>query len=717
MKKINFAIGIHNHQPTGNFDFVFEDASKKAYGPFLGVLKKHPWIKVTLHYSGCLFEWLLRNRPDLIKTIKEMIQKGQVELMTGGFYEPILTVLPDRDKSGQIDKLSGFIKKHFDCSPRGMWLAERIWEPHLAKSINEAGVEYVVVDDAHFKLVGLTEEELFGYYVTEEQGATLKIFPISKKLRYYIPFETPEKTIDYLAECGNEDGERLVVLADDGEKFGIWPETYNSVYKEKWLERFFNLIKDNQDWINITTFGEYIDKYSARGRVYLPCGAYSEMMEWALLPEAGQQYREVLEEIKASVNFSKYEHFFKGGFWRNFFIKYQEANNLHKKMLYVSDKVAKMSCDRSKFKQAQDELWQGQCNDSYWHGVFGGLYMAHLREAAYEHLINAEILTEGALYKNKKSWIEKEVVDFDKDGQDEILINTPKFNLYFDPQDGGSLFELDYKEKSLNLTNILTRRKEAYHEKIIEFVRNKYLPLEEESKKSETIHNMLTVKEEGLEEYLKYDWYRRASFLDHFLPPFANLESFYSCDYREAGDFVNQPYDFKLNKKNDSLVLQLFRDGHVWIGDDFLPLRIEKEIVIGQSSKLIVNYSILNLADRKIPVWFGVEFGFMATSGNDKKCYYSLGKKDISDNKLDSIREESKVDEISMVDEYKGVDICLEFDKTATLWRFPLETISQSESGFERSYQGSVIFPNWKIELEPELPWKTKIDLEIKEKR
>ena len=716
MKKINFAIGIHNHQPVGNFDFVFEEAYKKSYSPFLEVLKEYPWVKISLHYSGCLLEWLDKHHPELISQIKNMVKRGQVELITGGFYEPILAVLPDEDKRGQIRKLTGFIKEQFDYQARGMWLAERIWEPHLAKILAETGVEYIIVDDAHFMTAGLNEEELRGYYLTEEQGAKVKVFPISKKLRYFIPFEIPEKTIQYLDEAATESGDHLLVLADDGEKFGIWPGTYHSVYGEKWLERFFRLLEDNQDWINITTFSEYIAKYPARGRIYLPCASYSEMMEWALLERAQETYTEVTEELKGSPNFSKYSQFLRGGFWRNFFVKYAESNNLHKKMLQVSNKVYGMSPKSIQFKEAQDELWRGQCNDAYWHGVFGGLYMPHLREALYEHLIKAQTMADAAGHKDKE-WVESEVVDFDKDEEDDVLISNPVLNLYFDPAEGGSLFELDYKEKSANLTDILSRRKESYHEKIIELVRHKSLPLEEESQKMETIHNIMMVKEDGLEKYLKYDWYRRASLLDHFLPPFAELKSFYNCDYKEAGDFVNQPYEYKIHKKENGIVLEMLRNGHVWIGEEFLPVALKKEITVNYSSTIAIDYSLTNLSRGDISVWFGVEFGLMGTSGNDKKCYYSIAHHNLAHNKLISVGENEAVGKISMIDEYRGTEISLEFGQKAILWRFPLETISQSESGFEKTYQGSVIFPSWKMELKPAVPWLLKMKLAVKEKK
>ncbi|HEX9970598.1 MAG TPA: hypothetical protein VGD14_00870, partial [bacterium] len=100
MKKIKFAIGIHNHQPIGNFDFVFEDAYRKAYIPFIDVLEKHPKIKIALHYTGVLFEWLLNRDQNFGPRLRKLVASGQLEMMSGGYYEPILVNIPDEDKLG-----------------------------------------------------------------------------------------------------------------------------------------------------------------------------------------------------------------------------------------------------------------------------------------------------------------------------------------------------------------------------------------------------------------------------------------------------------------------------------------------------------------------------------------------------------------------------------------------------------------------------------------
>ena len=239
MKKINFAMALHFHQPVDNFDHVFKEAYEKSYQPFIDMLERFPQIRVTLHYSGSLLEWIESNRPELLKRIAGLIEKGQVEMMTGGFYEPILCVIPRRDSIGQISMLTEYIKDKFHTKSQGMWLTERIWEPHLPSILHDAGIKYLVVDDTHFRYAGLLEHQLYGYYSTEDEGKVVYLFPSSERLRYTIPFREPHETIEYLRDLATEEGDRVLVYGDDGEKFGLWPETYNWVYNQRWLERFF----------------------------------------------------------------------------------------------------------------------------------------------------------------------------------------------------------------------------------------------------------------------------------------------------------------------------------------------------------------------------------------------------------------------------------------------------------------------------------------------
>ena len=194
MPKVQFIFAIHNHQPVGNFDFVAEDAYQKSYLPFIKVLERHQAIKITLHYTGILYHFFEQHHPEFIDMLRKLVEEGRAEILSGGFYEPILAMLPHEDKIGQVRALTDYIKRVLGYDAQGLWLAERVWEPHLPNAIAAAGINHVVVDDFHFKMAGLRDDELDGYYLTEEQDGILRMFPGSEKLRYLIPFHPPEET-------------------------------------------------------------------------------------------------------------------------------------------------------------------------------------------------------------------------------------------------------------------------------------------------------------------------------------------------------------------------------------------------------------------------------------------------------------------------------------------------------------------------------------------
>ena len=160
----------------------------------------------------------------------------------------------------------------------------------------------------------------------------------------------PDETINYLRERLNSQATDLTVtFADDGEKFGLWPGTNKWVYRDGWLKNFFSSLEANKDWINTRTFSEQIKLSRPTDRIYLPCASYREMLEWS------------------------------GGFFRNFFVKYPEANNMHKKMCMVSrrleDLEKKQIITKDKLNSIKKYLYMSQSNDAYWHGIFGGLYL------------------------------------------------------------------------------------------------------------------------------------------------------------------------------------------------------------------------------------------------------------------------------------------------------------------------------------------------------
>ena len=715
------ALAIHNHQPVGNFDFVLEEAYAKAYLPMLELLERHPAIRLGLHYTGPLRDWLAANRADFLSRIGALVDRDQVEIMTGGYYEPILISIPDEDRQGQIAKLTATVYQDFGYAPTGAWLAERVWEPQLAKTFNVARVDYTVVDDTHFKHVGIADDALFGYYVTEDQGYPLKIFGTSKHLRYSIPWRPVAEIIDWLREqaAGNTGAvPRVAVMGDDGEKFGLWPTTYQHVWENGWFEELCVALEANSDWLQTITLGEYAQRFPAIGRVYLPTASYDEMTEWALPADLSGDITTLKHELHDTGQ-DDILRFIRGGFWRNFLVKYPEVNNMHKKMLHAHDKVfsAWEALPAVTRLEALDNLWAGQCNCPYWHGVFGGIYLAHIRKANYEHLIVAENLADAVTHQTA-GWLDVTETDFNLDSYPELLIETADMNLYFQPSAGGTLFEWDWRAKGFNMLNNLARRKEGYHRDLIRAAQKKAQgPATEPGEEHvASIHEIVRSKEPGLERYLFYDWYQRTALLDHFLHPDVTLDKFLTAEYGEAGDFVNQPYAFETARSKDGATVTLSRDGHVWVGAVFNPVRVEKRISVpATGTSLPIDYTVTNKGEATIDLPFGVELNFGLLSGHSDDAYYEIPGVDIEDDYLNSRGQFNGVGEVNLFHEWFRLHVHLKFDEAATLWWLPIETISNSEGGFERVYQSSCLLPHWKLQLAPGETWRVKLVVELRE--
>ncbi len=704
MKRVKFCFGIHNHQPVGNFGWVIEEAFQKSYFPFLVLLEKYPGIRISQHFTGILYDWMKEFHPQSMALIKTLVERGQVELLTGGHFEPILPVIPDRDKVGQITMLSDFIKSEFGVTPTGMWLAERVWEPALPKYIHQAGVKYTILDDIHFRYSGLQESQLHGYYVTEDEGKPVALFPISKQLRYAIPFADPEKTIEYLRGLANDDCSNIGIYADDGEKFGVWPKTYEHCFEKGWLERFFKMISDNLDWIEMKHFGEALKENQPLGTIYLPTASYSEMNEWAMPAAAIELYDTFVGKLKRADLYENNVAYVKGGFWRNFLTKYPESNLLHKRMLHVSDLLEKNKSElnAADYLRAQRHLYAGQCNCPYWHGVFGGLYLPHLRGAVFQEIIAAEkVIHQGR--RQGASLTGVEVCDFDADGNTEVVVTTPKQKAIIAPALGGMISELDDFGICKNLVDIVGRRKEGYHKKLL----NRH---EQTATATQSIHDLVLAKEEGLEKLLVEDRYRRGLFIDHFFADGTTLESFANSSYAETADFVGKPYTCKHHSEGNRIEVTLRRRGHVKRNGATFPINVSKtlcfETVTGQ---LTAHYRLTNESQQALELQFGVEFGFGSYTFpmRESEITNSLGKIIDATNPT----EHADINDLRLDSRLYQYRTALSFDKAAQLWTHPLWTVSLSEGGFEKVHQGAIVVPNWLVLLAANASWQVEIKL------
>ncbi len=679
---------LHNHQPVGNFGSVLDDACRKSYLPFLQTLSRFPGIKATVHFSGFLLQWLAAKQPGVFALLKDLAVSGQVEVLGGGMYEPVLALLPERDRQGQLKELSDTVGRYFGRRPRGIWLAERVWEPDVTATLAAAGVEYLPLDDYHFLRAGLPPEELDGVYLTEVNGAAVRLFPGSEQLRYLVPFGGVDQALDAVERLTSRDVPYpAAIFADDGEKFGVWPGTHKSVYEEGWLRRFFEGIEARKDRIATMTLGEYASKAPMRGRVYLPTCSYIEMGEWTLPAPAAARFGRLLHEMRSGKH-AWFRPFAQGGHFRSFLRKYEESNQLHKRMLYVSERVEEAR-RKGGTSEARDLLYQAQCNDVYWHGVFGGLYLNHLREAAYSNLLRAEEAADRVIHGTKTGWTEVVSGDIDSDGGTEHLVKTPALTLFSHGHDGGALTEISLPRRGVALGHVMTRRAEGYHEMLKARAGGAF-------DGSTSIHDVLVLKDPSVLSALAVDPWQRASFREAVYPADSSLEGILDESIRPLCATAGLETRSEVTRRGTRVVLAQ-EVPLAWAGTE---LSLEKVLQVESGEEgFEVKYRLANRGRETVSARLATEWNlnFLSGSGPDRR-YEGIGDKP---EELSSRGATPGLREFGIVDAWRGIAVRAASEREFTLLRYPVETASLSEAGAEKIHQGVCLRLLFTILLKP----------------
>ncbi len=701
---IRLCLALHNHQPVGNFDHVFEQAYEDSYRPFLDVFEQFDGLKISLHTSGPLLEWLDQHHREYVDRLAALVAADRVEIIGGAFYEAILSMIPPRDRVGQITKYTEWLQRRLGATVRGMWMPERVWEQSLASDLVHADIEYTLLDDTHFKNAGLRDEQLHGYYVTEDDSCVLRIFPGSELLRYLIPFRDPHETIDYLREVANQSPGSVLVFGDDGEKFGTWPDTKQHVYDNGWLYRFFEQLQANQEWLHTTTLSEAMANVSPLGKIYLPEGSYREMTEWALPTALQAKYEHVAHEMEQDERWPLLRQFVRGGYWRNFKVKYPETDEMYTRMMMVSRRLQMLIDDGVSgelIESARRELYRGQCNCAYWHGAFGGVYLPHLRNAIYNHLIAADNLMDQAVGKTG-AWVEPEATDYNLDGRPEVKLANDQLICLVAPVAGGHLYELDVRPICHNLQATLARREESYHAKVLGGSQG-------HDGEVASIHDRVVFKQEGLDQRLQFDRFPRKSLVDHFYDDDVTLEAVARGEAEERGDFATGDYEAKLRKNPDRIQVQLVRDGQAGSHR----IRITKGITLSAGSSTVeIAYLLENLPPGET-LHFGVEMNFagMPSGADDRYFYHGDDRENLG--QLGTQMVLSEITELGLVDEWLGLDVHLVANRPTNFWTYPVETVSLSEGGFELVHQSVVVQPHWFVQADQEGRWSVTMQLAL----
>jgi len=659
-EKVALLLGVHAHQPAGNFPEVVEKAHDLCYRPFLQTLHRYPGFRFALHASGPLLNTLFERYPDDMRLLREMVERDQVELFGAGDTEPVLAMIPERDRITQIRALSDKIEREFGQRPDGAWLTERVWEATVVPALAGCGIRYVTVDDYHFLCAGKSEAELTGYFTTEEGGQPLDLFPISEPLRYRIPFAPAPDVVAYIESLGDRGAGTTAVYFDDIEKFGIWPETHEWVYGKGWLDAFIRGVLAS-DHIETRTYREFHAAHRTRGIVYLPTTSYIEMNEWTLPAPAAHEYAALVAREKEAGRYEVEKAFLRGGIWRNFLSRYPEANWMHKRMLGLSARLAALETWQ-RTPEMQHLLHLSQANDAYWHGLFGGLYLPHLRRGIYYALLRLE-----STLDRVESRPAREQLDLDSDGVEEVILQNGELQVIVRLDGAASVVELDSYALAQNFGDTLRRHAEHYHRKAFAAGTPQHA-----GEGIASAHDRVSFKHPVGPEDLPTDTHGRTIFRDAWVD----------------ADGVAHPIDGYVLQPHDGFEYALRFRAPCGGG------AVDKQILI-QGGRVTAWYSYAGLTGGRLRT----ELCLAMPSCDGFAGRYIL-RGEIPGGFGQPLDAED-VTELVLDDRFMRGSIGILTSRPARVRARPLHTVSQSENGFEKVMQCAVVELEWPIGAKP----------------
>ena len=637
---VTLLLGVHAHQPVGNFPEVIEDAHQRCYKPFLETLYAYPDFRFAAHFSGWLLDWLRERHPADMDLLAQMVKRGQVELFSSGDTEPVLAAIPQRDRVGQLRTLNDKLAAWTGKAPHGAWLTERVWESSVVPSLAGTGIRYVTVDDYHFFCTGKSADELDGFFSTEEDGQRLDLFPISEALRYRLPFSPAHEVIGYLESLADQ-SHAAAIYFDDIEKFGIWPETYDWVYNRGWLRALIEGVLASPK-IRTATYADFHAQHSTRGIVYLPTTSYSEMNEWTLPMPAAGIYSNLLAGEKAAGRGDLHRPFLRGGIWRNFLSRYSEANWMHKRMQALSARLAALP---EAPPELTADLYRAQANDAYWHGLFGGLYLPHLRRAVWNNIVALEAKLD--VLQPRPASV---AVDLDFDGKTEILAHTAQLQIAVRDDGLAAAHELSSYPLTHNFGDTLRRYHEHYHDKIASG------PSEHNGEGIASAHDIVRFKHPVSADDIVPDTLPRALWLDE-------LDGAALTDYALATPGA----------------LKFARPG------------IIKSFVLDEST-VTVTWQCSGLAGQRLTTRLNLAM---------PSCDGFLGRYLLDDGSIPGgfgqPLELADATWLTLEDGVLGGRLDLQTSFSAQISGRPQQTVSQSEAGFEKIMQAAEIAFSWQI--------------------
>lgn len=712
---LHLAVVLHFHQPPTASAVALEDCFDQAYGPVLDAVEADERLRLNLHFGGRILEHALAHRPDFLGRLARFWRAGRVELLGGAFYDPVLAAIPERDAIGQLQFNANWLKRQLGVVPSGAWLALRAWDPALPRALGAAQIQWTLLDDAQFTAAGLEPENIHGHYTTERAGHPVGVFPIDRALSRALTEGPGERMRDHLAisNLAHQPDERLEAVALQGERLvraGRFPE-------------LLQVLDSEHHWLKSITLSRAFQIFPTRGRLYLPTGADPALTEWSRPAASHAQRRRLQRSLESVGMWGAVEHFVGRVVFENFLVKYAEANRLHKRMLATSmavDRLRAVLAERQRsgkasasdgkarkvLERACDALWRAQTHTAYWHGGGDdvGIYDPRLRLSTTRQLMVAQRMVERALGDPAKNGWSSFRTDHDADGNPEAVVMTPTLGAVVHAAQGGTLWELDLRDRGVPLLTAMSPVEEPYDDALIG---NEVVLVndDDEAAPHAGAQDAVRTTNPSLARR-RVDRQPRGAFQDHFLGAETTLETFGFRQFRQLGDFAVEPWELMRISGPDTGAAEgrvlVGRSGVIKDVDRTLLLRIEKEYRFDPGKpRMTVAHSITNRSRETASSWHGLEWTLGIPSGDPANVVATTfaGEDQFETTLARGPQDLGWLSWIELKDTEAEVAIVIQLPELLQAWWLPIASVHEGPDGWQEVVQGHTLLLHRRLEI------------------
>lgn len=434
MQKVNICFVLASDSSRLKVTNNFSENYQTVYKPLISFLYSHPKFKFTFSFTGEQLAWYKKNCPEFLKVLGELNSRRQIEILGGGYYNPIFPLLYPMDRTGQIEKLSSEIRDLIGKRPRGISLFASSWESSLISTFQSCGMEYAILDSSLIP----PSKQLYLPIITADKGKTLCIFP---SFSNFEPDEniTPSAYLKNIISAIKKVSKENIPFSEVDERtvtVDLGKHLTGRLLKSGWIEDFLEELENSYSGTIELSLPLTCRRESASFvQSYIPAGISSKISLWALIPFTAVQNK---EKFPLTIY--------------DLFRTYPRHQALYNRMLYVSMLLNQCHGDKMRKKAAREKLWESQEGKAFIYSPSEAEFNSKRRFLAYKSLAEAE-----KLIREAEDFTESiTAFDYNCDGNDEYICHMNQYNACIGLE-SGSVFEFDVMKNFINYTDNYSR--------------------------------------------------------------------------------------------------------------------------------------------------------------------------------------------------------------------------------------------------------------------